>query len=373
MPVYPLSEVYKDPKRTGFQIRFRHEGLTYKKNYPNLSKKQAELLEGSIKAKLAMGELHKPGDDVFIVFAKEALPEWAKDHWARPDDVEKYLASFEEFFKQKRFNEISPLLIEAYKLKIKKVKTKRKDEFGENKQRSEKTVNRYMAVLSRCWWLAVKKKLVKENPCKDVERYKEGPGVVRWLSDDEYARLEYALQFQPDYLRVIVTLAMNTALRWGNLINLRMYDVNFNSNCLELAKTKSGQPLSVPLSEKARAALEVWIEAKQIKKGFLFANPRTGKPYTTVRKSLMTLLEHAEIENFTFHCFRHDAITLMVDSGIPLQTVAEIAGHQKIDTTRKYAHVKEDRKRQAIELLGQRSTTPRDNVVQFKQKTGNER
>lgn len=364
MPVYPLSEVYKDPKRTGFQIRFEQNGVSYKKNHPALNRKQAELLEKQIQVKLAMGELHRPGEEIFIVFAREELPKWARDHWSRPDDAEKFLESFEEYFGNRRFNEISPLNVEGYKLRLKKGTTKR------GTLRTEKTVNRYLAALSRVFWLAVKKKLIKENPVREIERYKESAGVVRWLSDDEYARLEYALQFQPDYLRVIVTLAMNTALRWGNLIKLRVEELDFSSSSIELAKTKSGHALSVPLNEKARAVVEAWIEARHIKKGFLFSNPKTNKPYTTVRKSLLTLLKDAEIENFTFHCFRHDAITQMVDAGINLPAVAEIAGHRNIKTTMKYAHVKDDRKRQAVELLGNRSAGVADNVVQFKKKTG---
>lgn len=362
MPVYPLKR--------GYQIRFEQNGVIYKKNHPALNRKQAELLEAQIKVKLAMGELHRPGEESFVVFAKEELPKWARDHWSRPDDAEKYLQSFEDFFGQKRFNEISPLLIESYKLKLKKVTTKRKDEAGEAKPRSEKTVNRYLAALSRVFWLAVKKKLIKENPCKEVERFKESPGVVRWLSDEEFERIEYALQFQPDYLRVIVTLAMNTALRWGNLINLRIEELDFAASVIELKKTKSGHALTIPLNEKARRSVETWIEAKHIKKGFLFSNPKTGKPYTTVRKSLLTLLKDAKIENFTFHCFRHDAITQLVDAGINLPAVAELAGHRNIKTTMKYAHVKEDRKRQAVELLGQRSASPSENVVQFRKKSG---
>lgn len=360
MPVYPLKK--------GYQIRFEQNGTIFKRNYPSLSKKQAELLEAQIKVKLAMGELHKPGDDVFIVFAKTALKEWARDHWSRPDDADKFLASFEAFFGNKRFNEISPLLIESYKLKLKKGETKRTDATGDKLQRSEKTVNRYLAALSRCFRLAIAKNLIKENPCREVVRYAEGAGRIRYLTDEEFGRLEEALPFQPDYLQALVVLAMNTALRWSNLANLRLEECDFARNEIHIGKTKSGHSLKVPMSEKCRTTLLNWIEKKKIKSGHLFVNPKTGRPYKSVRYSLETLLEDAQIENFTFHCFRHDAISLMVDSGKPLNAVAEIAGHRNIQTTMKYAHAKDDTKRQAVELLGQRVAKPSNNVVQFKKK-----
>lgn len=354
MPVYPLKK--------GYQIRFEQNGVSFKRNYPSLSKKQAELLEAQIKVKLAMGELHKPGDDVFIIFAKDELRKWARDHWARPEAAENFLASFESFFGNRRFNEISPLLIESYKQRLRKGTTRR------HAPRSEKTVNRYLAVLSRVFWLAVKKKIIRDNPVREVSRYKEGQGRIRYLTDEEFARLEYALQFQPDYLQILVRLAMTTAMRWRNLANLRIEECNFAAGLIQLEKTKSGHALNVPMSSQCRTLLLDWIEKKKIKKGWLFANPVTSKPYRQLRRSMATLLKDAEIEEFTFHCFRHDAISQMVDAGVNLPAIAEIAGHRNIQTTMKYAHAKDDTKRQAVELLGQRTAKPSDNVVPFRKK-----
>ena len=357
MPVYPLKK--------GFQIRFERNGKPFSRNYPDLNRKQAELLEAQMLVKNAMGELHQSGEEVFSVFARQELTAWAKDHWSQPQKADHYLEAYEKFFGQKKFNEISPLLISSFKLKIKKETTRR------GSARSEKTVNRYLAVLSRVFWLAIRKGVVKENPCHHVERYKESEGRIRYLSDEEFERLEAALPFQPEYLQVLVAVAMNTALRWSSLVNLKIENLNFAANSFDLSKTKSGYALRVPMNEKVKQVLFDWIQKQHIKKGFLFVNPKTNKPYTHVRKSLATLLKDAKIENFTFHSFRHDAITQMVDAGINLPAVAEIAGHRNIQTTMKYAHGKEDRKRQAVEVLGKRSgSSSSQNVVEFKKKSG---
>ena len=120
-----------------------------------------------------------------------------------------------------------------------------------------------------------------------------------------------------------------------------------------------------------RDLLDRWIKKHNVTRGPLFVNPQSKKPYTTIKRSLATLLKQAEIENFTFHCFRHDAITEMVDQGHSLVTVAEIAGHRNIQTTMKYAHAKEQSKQAAVAVLGRRKENsppvrPSQNVIQIK-------
>ena len=75
------------------------------------------------------------------------------------------------------------------------------------------------------------------------------------------------------------------------------------------------------------------------------------KPYVDIKKAWTTVLKDAKVENFRFHDLRHTAITRMVEKGIPLPVVQEIAGHTKIETTMRYNHTIPAQKLAAIEVL----------------------
>ena len=84
---------------------------------------------------------------------------------------------------------------------------------------------------------------------------------------------------------------------------------------------------------------------------YIFINPQTNKPYTTIQKAFSTILKKANIKNFRFHDLRHTVATRLVEKGIDLVVVQEILGHSKITTTQRYAHPVPQRKIEAINIL----------------------
>ena len=54
------------------------------------------------------------------------------------------------------------------------------------------------------------------------------------------------------------------------------------------------------------------------------------------------------IENHSFHDLRHTYISSLVEAGIDLATIKDLAGHSDISMTLKYTHIKEEMKRKAV-------------------------
>ena len=81
-----------------------------------------------------------------------------------------------------------------------------------------------------------------------------------------------------------------------------------------------------------------WIEGKTLHRNW-------------VGLAFRRLCKRAGIENFRFHDLRHDFCSKLVQAGQPLHVVAELAGHSKITTTQRYAHLSPEVKRQAIDAL----------------------
>lgn len=68
-------------------------------------------------------------------------------------------------------------------------------------------------------------------------------GRRRFLAEDEIARLLPACgQSKNPYLTTIVTLALNTGMRKGEILGLEWERVDFARGVLALARTKNGEP-----------------------------------------------------------------------------------------------------------------------------------
>src|SRR5437899_5430711 len=82
---------------------------------------------------------------------------------------------------------------------------------------------------------------------------REPSGRVRYLSDDEEARLMKALPTEMDRDRV--TVLLNSGFRRGELLGLRWRDVDFKAGVLTVPKSKNGEARHVPMTSTVRGIL----------------------------------------------------------------------------------------------------------------------
>jgi integrase len=84
--------------------------------------------------------------------------------------------------------------------------------------------------------------------------------------------------------------------------------------------------------------------------GYLFENPKTGKPITTIKTAWGKALRDAGIAYINIHCTgRHTFGTRAIDGCAPISAVKEVTGHMDINTTMRYVHATEEGKRRAVE------------------------
>jgi len=89
---------------------------------------------------------------------------------------------------------------------------------------------------------------------------------------------------------------------------------------------------------------------KRSKSGYLFENPRTGKPYGNIKRTWATALKFAKIEDFRFHDLRHTFGTYALLATRDLKGVQEAMNHSTIGQTSKYAHILNERKAEVMAL-----------------------
>ncbi len=69
-----------------------------------------------------------------------------------------------------------------------------------------------------------------------------------------------------------------------------------------------------------------------------FANPTTGKPYVSIKKSFKTLMDNAELDGVTAHVMRHTFASMLVQTH-SLQTIGRLLRHSSTTVTEKYGHL----------------------------------
>jgi integrase len=91
------------------------------------------------------------------------------------------------------------------------------------------------------------------NPVSKVKFYKEELGKIRVLNADEEHRL---LEASSDHLKPIFVTALNTGMRYSELMHLLWKDVNLEAGYIHIAKSKSGKSRQVPINEGVKIALK---------------------------------------------------------------------------------------------------------------------
>ena len=136
-------------------------------------------------------------------------------------------------------------------------------------------------------------------------------------------------------------------MRRTEILSLHKRQIDFVRDSIELSKTKSGEPRSIPIAESIRPILKRLCN-KAGKSGFLFENPKMGRPIQDVKTAWKNDLRDAKIVGLRFHDLRHTFGTGAVDGGAPPSAVQAVMGHKDISTTMRYVHATDEGKRKAV-------------------------
>jgi integrase len=225
------------------------------------------------------------------------------------------------------------------------------------KKRTHATANRYLAVLSHVFTLAVNEwQWVDNNPLQKVKKGKEPRGRVRFLSDDERNRLLTASKESKNkYLYSIVVLALSTGMRHGEIMNLTWDDIDFQRNRIILHDTKNGERRAAPLNGLAYELLKGLTKVKRIDSKLVFASSiKKGKKPVDTRTAWKVALRKAGIEDFRFHDLRHSAASYLAMDGATLAEIAEVLGHKTLQMVKRYAHLSEQHTSKVVARMNEK-------------------
>ena len=221
--------------------------------------------------------------------------------------------------------------------------------------RSPSTVVRYLSALSHTFTVAIKEwGWLEDNPLRKVCKPQQPRGRVRFLDDDERARLLEACKTSTNpYIYIAVVLGLAIGMRQGEMMNLRWADVDFKKEKITLHETKNGEIRVVPLTGHAHAILKELMSKRSSESDLVFPSNNPKKPID-LRHPWEQVLIKSKIVNFRFHDLRHCCASYLLMNGVALPVIAEILGHKSYQMVKRYAHLSEEHKKQEIASMNQK-------------------
>jgi integrase len=162
-----------------------------------------------------------------------------------------------------------------------------------------------------------------------------------------------------DYAMVV--LAVSTGLRCCDVVALRLDEIDWRRDEIRLVQSKTSTPLVLPLSPLAGNAIAEWI---------LHGRPECGAPEVFVRlkaplvklggstgSTLMRRrlaragVDHVAHDGKSFHALRRTTGTRLIESGAGLPLTAQILGHARINSSRRYFALASEQLRQCCLAL----------------------
>ena len=218
--------------------------------------------------------------------------------------------------------------------------------------------NRTLGVLSRMLSMAEVWEMRPEgvNPCRFVKKYPERRRE-RFLSDDEYRRLGAALRdaehegFASPAAIAAIRLLMLTGCRSGEILSLRWEDVDLDRGELRLSDSKTGARI-VHLGDPA---IEVLRGIQRTKDSpWVIPGLKRGAHLAFLHGPWRLILERAGIGNLRIHDLRHSFASggLLVGEGLPM--IGKLLGHNRVQTTARYAHLANDPVKSAANRIASR-------------------
>lgn len=195
------------------------------------------------------------------------------------------------------------------------------------------TINHELTALHHAFTLAADEWgiPIERNPLEKVRRLPNDPGRNRRLKQGELARLIEATDAcRNPLLRPMIELALETAMRGGEIRSIRWDDVYWSEGLLHIPQTKTDTPRTIPLTAKAVSVLR----SMQHRPHGPFICSHNGHKLAWRR-----LTKRAAIEGLNFHDLRHEAISRFFELGLSVPEVALISGHKDFRMLARYTHL----------------------------------
>ena len=234
-------------------------------------------------------------------------------------------------------------------------------------ERSPKTVNNVLTVLSTLLKAAVEWGLVEEAPVR-VKLLKVSQVDVEFYDFEDFEALVSAAQKVDPRVHLVVLLGGEAGLRRGEMIALEWTDIDFKRGehgVLTVARSVWKAHTTLPKGNRIRRVPLTATLASALRAHRHLQGPRAlyrddGEPITAkvVRRWLNRAQRLANLKDKGPHTLRHTFCSHLAMRGAPARAIQELAGHANLSTTQRYMHLSPAALVQAIGLLDRKEDRP---------------
>jgi integrase len=210
------------------------------------------------------------------------------------------------------------------------------------------TVNRIMCRLRHMLNKAVEWQLLDESPMRRLKFLRENNARLRYLSLEQCDQL-IAACIAP-HLKAIVTVALHTGMRSGEIRNLNWRDLDFDSGFIIIRDSKNGEPRHVPMDSTVVSLFRNWQRTPE--SDFVFTHAAGGR-IGWLQHGFRKAFGRAGITDLHFHDLRHTFASQWMMAGGELYALKDILGHKTIAMTQRYAHLSPAYKRAMVDRMEQ--------------------
>ena len=143
--------------------------------------------------------------------------------------------------------------------------------------------------------------------------------------------------------KALLLIGIGAGLRCSEICSLNLDDLDGQQGLLRVMEGKGRKQRQIYLANSVQTAVKEWLQQRGSKPGALFTTIRKGGVVTHQRLSssglshvIRTLQQQANIPTFTPHDMRRTFITQLLENGVDLNTIRQLAGHSNVSTTTRY-------------------------------------
>ena len=212
------------------------------------------------------------------------------------------------------------------------------------------SIQRRLSALRSCFRFFYKRGMVEQDPVRQLTAPKQERPLPNFIREEDMDRLldtpgMFEDSFEGRRDRLIVAMFYETGLRLSELVGLDVADVNLRSKSLKVLGKGSKERI-VPFGEGLLHLINIYIGERAYYEhpdadSYAFFIAENGKRLTASQVRTMVKAQLGLVTTQTKrspHVLRHTFATTMLNHEADLESVKELLGHERLQTTEIYTH-----------------------------------
>ena len=205
-----------------------------------------------------------------------------------------------------------------------------------------RSVNRKISTLKTYFKFLIRENVISESPMLKIVAPKSKKRLPVFIEENQIEKLLNEVEFDEGFIgerdKLIIELFYVTGIRLSELINIKIFDINFSNSLIKVLGKRNKERL-IPLSINIVNELQTFVKKHNLN-DYLFTNLGGTKVYTklvyrVVKKYIGKI---SSVNKKSPHILRHTFATHMLNNGADINAIKELLGHANLSATQVYTH-----------------------------------